>query len=154
MLKSPFSKWEEAETQATTFLSSSRRKTSAGIGTVIRECPLSGCRGFTGPVPPPLWIRVLCYSIVCVNSYHIILLRACQASLHPSFGRREGDLTVREARRYNVDDWIYGRERQCRSALFNPRRGSGKGLMASVPVCGLPGAGRSSRLAAIRGERR
>jgi hypothetical protein len=29
---------------------------SAGIGTI--KAKLSGCRGFIGPVPPPLWIRV------------------------------------------------------------------------------------------------
>jgi hypothetical protein len=28
---------------------------SAGIGTIRFR---GGCRGFTGPVPPPLWIRV------------------------------------------------------------------------------------------------
>jgi len=37
---------------------------SAGIGTFwysvtgeqFQYCSLAGCRGFTGPVPPPLWI--------------------------------------------------------------------------------------------------
>src|SRR5437764_15417798 len=35
----------------------------AGIGTVSRlRYPLAqnGCRGFIGPVPPPLWMRELC----------------------------------------------------------------------------------------------
>jgi hypothetical protein len=47
------------------FLSSSRSNPhpgthAAGIGTI--EYP--GCRGFIGPVPLPLWIRVMGYSIV------------------------------------------------------------------------------------------
>ncbi len=46
-------------------------ESTAGIGTllpvVVRPC--AGCRGIIGPVPPPLWIRVLLYSIV-VNLYH------------------------------------------------------------------------------------
>jgi len=36
--------------------------TTAGIGTFRYGCfsqtPSQGCRGFIGPVPPPLWIRV------------------------------------------------------------------------------------------------
>jgi hypothetical protein len=39
---------------------------SAGIGTIRTPAPtagsafvFAGCRGFTGPVPPPLWIRAL-----------------------------------------------------------------------------------------------
>ena len=28
---------------------------SEGVGTLDHDDP--GCRGFTGPVPPPLWIR-------------------------------------------------------------------------------------------------
>jgi hypothetical protein len=31
---------------------------SAGIGTEACSQEQPGCRGFTGPVPPPLWIRV------------------------------------------------------------------------------------------------
>jgi hypothetical protein len=32
--------------------------TSAGIGTIFGEVSVpKGCRGFIGPVPPPLWIR-------------------------------------------------------------------------------------------------
>jgi len=34
---------------------------TAGIGTVPLQ---DGCRGFTGPVPPPLWIRVPGSSVV------------------------------------------------------------------------------------------
>jgi len=33
---------------------------SAGVGTITGNSYLSGCRGFTGPVPPPLWIRTAC----------------------------------------------------------------------------------------------
>jgi len=32
---------------------------SAGIGTCLGTLRPGGCRGFTGPVPPPLWIRAL-----------------------------------------------------------------------------------------------
>ena len=31
---------------------------TAGLGTLILEKLKLGCRGFKGPVPPPLWIRV------------------------------------------------------------------------------------------------
>ena len=69
-IESPFSQ-DEKGLQCTDHLSSSR-KTSAGIGTMggslaghTNPDALPGCRGFTGPVPPPLWIRVSPeYSIV------------------------------------------------------------------------------------------
>jgi hypothetical protein len=79
---------------------SSSRNASAGIGTVIRPkykspliCPgLNGCRGFTGPVPPPLWIRVS--SPIQLQANTITFLKICQM--------RSGE----KAKSHLVDRWL------------------------------------------------
>src|SRR3972149_3894516 len=38
---------------------------TAGVGTWVIQRP--GCRGIIGPVPPPLWIRVLLFSFACAR---------------------------------------------------------------------------------------
>ncbi len=48
----------------------SSRSFTAGIGTMV-QLPVPGCRGFIGPVPPPLWIEVPFWGYLIV---HILAL--------------------------------------------------------------------------------
>jgi hypothetical protein len=65
---------------------------SVGIGTL--DCPVMGfpgCRGFIGPVPPPLWIVCLGAIKLILLSYHRII-RPSNCQMSGEGRRKKADL--------------------------------------------------------------
>jgi len=72
----------------------SSRNFTAGIGTML-QLPAPGCRGFIGPVPPPLWIEVPLWGYLVDNSLSQKACRAkaqkraCHAKAQKIFSRKD-----------------------------------------------------------------